>query len=440
MNSELKIILNLVANYAKKHKTKTWKRGEFVHYAGEWFDEKEYVAATEALLTKWLILDSNGSEFESKFPERLGKDYGLLTNSGSSSNLLALEGLKKGFNLPLGTKVITTAASFPTTVNPIIQVGFKPVLVDSEINTLNIDLDQVEQQALDGARVLFFAHALGNPPDMERLMRIVKNYHLLLIEDCCDALGSTYNGQLLGSFGILATSSFYPAHHMTMGEGGFVASNDKRLISIIRSFRDWGRACHCSGINENKLKDGVCGKRFSKWLSPHVEEEMDHKYMFTNIGYNMKPIEIQAAMGLQQMNKLDEMTRRRKENYQLLYDIFEKYEKYFILPKATPNSDPAWFAFPLTVKPNSLFTRTEFTKKLEESKIQTRNYFAGNLLNHPAYTSLRNDKIFPVADQITSNTFFLGTSPVITQEQIKYIKEIVDNTIIYCKLGMNLLY
>jgi len=377
-----------------------------------------------------LILDRNGATFEEKFPQFLGKNKGILTNSGSSSNLLALEALKRWSKLPKGTKVITAAASFPTTVNPIIQVGWEPVFVDSEINTLNVDLEQVEREAAKGeAKVLFFAHALGNPPNMDEIMRIVTKYGLFLVEDCCDALGSEYNGNPLGTYGIISTASFYPAHHMTMGEGGFVATNNPQILTTLRSFRDWGRGCYCSGIKQNKLKNGVCGKRFGKWLAPHFNDEVDHKYVFTNIGYNMKPIEVQAAMGLQQIKKLPQMKAKRVENYNQLFKIFQKYEKFFVLPIATDKSEPSWFAFPLTVKDNSPFTRTEFTKALEDAKIQTRNYFAGNLLNHPAYQDFRIDRQYPVADWITRSTFFLGTSPVITSEQIQYIEEIVDKTI-----------
>ncbi len=335
----------------------------------------------------------------------------------------------KLYGLKEGTKVITPVVGFPTTLNPIIQNGFTPVFVDVEIETLNIDIMQLEKAAQDGARVLIFAHVLGNPPNMKEIMRIVEQYDLILLEDCCDALGSTYDGKTLGSFGDFSTCSFYPSHHMTMGEGGFVACKTKLHETVVKSLREWGRSCYCSGKKACLLKDGTCGKRFDYWLPSLPDEVFDHKYVYDEIGYNIKPLDLQAAIGLVQLEKLDEMIAIRKNNFKRLYEIFNKYDKIFHLPKATENSDPSWFAFPLTIRDDACLRRSDFTRFLEDNKIQTRNYFAGNLLLHPAYQGLydgdaKND--FPVATKVTTDTFFLGISPVITDEQLDYVQERVD--------------
>ena len=263
-------------------------------------------------------------------------------------------------------------------------------------------------------------------------MEIVKKYNLIFLEDCCDALGSTYDGKPLGSFGEMASCSFYPAHHMTLGEGGFVACKTNLQEIVARSFREWGRGCYCVGKKANLLKDGTCKKRFSNWLPALPNEIFDHKYVYDEIGYNMKPIELQASIGLVQMEKLPEIHTKRKNNYRELYNVFSEYEEFFILPKATAKSDPSWFAFPLTIKDGTPFKRSDITGFLENKKIQTRPYFAGNIMLQPAYWNSdlinisRVDIDYPNATKTSKDTFFLGTSPVITKEQIDYIKIVVD--------------
>ena len=374
-----------------------------------------------------------GLKFEREFPKQFGRDRGIVTNSGSSSNLLMMASLtsKRGYNLPKGTKVLMPIAGFPTTLNPIFQVGFEPVFVDIDLDTLNLNLDQVEEVAKKGAKIITFAHVLGNPPNMKRLMEIVKQYNLILLEDCCDALGSTYDGKPLGSFGELASCSFYPAHHMTMGEGGFVACNTKIQEIVTRSFREWGRGCYCVGKKAGLLKNGSCGNRFSNWLPELPNEVFDHKYVYDEIGYNLKPIELQASIGLEQMKKLPEIHRRRKENHARLVNIFKPYEEFFILPEATELSNPSWFAFAVTIKDNNKFKRKDIVNHLESNKIQTRPYFAGNIMLQPAYDGLidKNEVItkYPNARKITTDAFFLGTSPVITSIQLDYVEEIVQN-------------
>ena len=427
-------ILNKIKEYInEKHASKKWEAGkDWVQYAGPFFDEKEYIAAINSLLNEWLVLGQDAITFENKFPLLVGKEYGILTNSGSSSNLLMMLAMtsKRLYNLPKGTKVITPSAGFPTTLNPIFQVGFEPLFVDIDLDTLNLNLDQVEEQAKKGAKVITFAHVLGNPPNMNRLMEIIKQYNLILLEDCCDALGSTYNNKPLGSFGELASCSFYPAHHMTMGEGGFVACNTKIQEIVTRSFREWGRGCYCVGLKANKLKNGSCGNRFSNWLPELPDEIFDHKYVYDEIGYNLKPIELQASIGLEQIKKLPEIHARRKSNFKQLFDIFKPYEEFFILPKATEHADPSWFAFPLTIKNNNNFKRKDIINYLEDNKIQTRPYFAGNIMLQPAYSGImdKQDVInkYPNARKVTTDSFFLGTSPVISSEQIMYIQTIIE--------------
>lgn len=435
MDNELQDILNLVSKYIKnKNAAKKWNPGvDWVQYAGPYFDDSEYVAAVKSALSGWLVLGEAGHQFELQFAPLMGKKFGILTNSGSSANLIMMSAMtsKRLYNFPRGTKVITPIAGFPTTFNPILQVGFEPLFVDIDLDTLNLNLDQVEEQAKKGAKIITFAHVLGNPPNMDRLMEIVKQYNLVFLEDCCDALGSTYDGKLLGSFGELSSCSGFPAHHFTsFGEGGFVAANTKLEEIIARSFREWGRGCFCTGKKASLAKNGMCGKRFSNWLPALKDEIFDHKYVYDEIGYNIKPIELQAAVGLEQLKKLPEMDQLRKRNHKLLYDIFSPYEEFFILPKATPKSDPSWFAFALTIKENKYFKRKNIIDFLESHKIQTRPYFAGCLLLNPAYEGMMSYedicKNYPNARKVTTDTFFLGVSPVITVEQIEYIKRIVD--------------
>lgn len=413
---------------------KKWIPGEsWVQYAGNYFTEDEYVAAIDCLLGGWLALGENGFRFERNFRSRLGKDHGALVNSGSSANLLMVSALKSKrlFGFKPGTKIITPVAGFPTTINPIIQNGFEPVFVDIELDTLNLNVDQVEEAAKQGAKALIFAHVLGNCPNMDQIMDIVKSYDLILLEDCCDALGTTYDGKLLGSFGTFASCSFYPAHHITLGEGGFVACQTEEQNIVVKSLREWGRGCYCYGAAASCLKNGMCKKRFSNWLPSLPDEVFDHKFVYEEIGYNLKPLDLQAAIGLVQLEKLDEIIAIRKHNYARLFDVFAKYENYFHMPRANAKTNPSWFAFPLTVRDDAPFKRKDLTMFLENSKIQTRNYFAGNILLQPGYSEVAPHidakKQFPVATKVTTDTFFLGVSPVITDEQLDYVGKTVDS-------------
>jgi CDP-6-deoxy-D-xylo-4-hexulose-3-dehydrase len=434
-DEKLDQILSMVKDYIDEKKTyQKWTPGvDWVKYAGPVFDSEEFTRAVYSLMNEWLVLGNDAQRFEREFPKFVGKIHGVLTNSGSSANLLMMSALKSKrlYDLPPGSKIITPIAGFPTTINPIIQCGFEPVFIDIHLDSLNLDVEQLEEAAKNGAKALIFAHVLGNPPNMDKVMEIVKKYDLIFLEDTCDALGSTYDGKPLGSFGDMSSYSFYPAHHITMGEGGFVATKTHEQEVVVRSFREWGRGCYCVGQAANLLKDGTCKKRFDCWLPSLPNETFDHKYVYEEVGYNLKPIELQASMGLAQLKKLDMIGKRRRENYHLLKNVFEKYENFFHLPVATEKSDPSWFAFPLTVKDGAPFKRSALTNFLEMNKIQTRTYFAGNVMLQPAYSHMMNSsdamKNYPVATKVTKDTFFLGTSPIISAEQIEYIEQVVQS-------------
>ena len=432
-------ILDLVKEYInEKADSESWSPGEdWVSYSGPIFDEKEYLAAVDVLLDGWMIFGKNGRDFEIEFPKHLGKIHGALTNSGSSANLLMVAATKSrrfGKQLKDGDKIITPVVCFPTTINPLIQHNLVPVFVDVELPSVNLDLDKVEKLLEDDPEIkgIMFAHVLGNPPDMDRLMALVEKYNLVFLEDACDALGSFYDGKKLGSYGDMSTCSFFPAHHMTMGEGGFIATNSQRTRTILASMRDWGRACYCNSMKPGNVTSGTaCGMRFKNWLPGKPEAIYDHRYVFDEIGYNLKPLDLQAAMGLQQLEKLPMLDAARRENWAKLRAIFEPYEQYFHMPAATEKADPCWFAFLLTIKEDSPFSRFDIVEHLEAAKIQTRSYFSGNILAHPGYTHMSEpygdmNETFPNAQLVTTNSFFLGTYVGLTDEKIEYIKNSVD--------------
>jgi CDP-6-deoxy-D-xylo-4-hexulose-3-dehydrase len=435
---ELQKILALVDQYIATHMEKEQSSGEWINYSGPHFDSAEYVAAVEQLLSGWLIFGKNARKFELEFPAHLDTKHGVLTNSGSSANLLMVAALKSKnlYNLPEGSKILTPVVCFPTTINPIIQNGFKPVFVDVTLPDLNLDLDQVEKileaDTNQEIKAIMFAHVLGNPPNMDRVMKIVEKYNLILLEDCCDALGSTYDGKRLGSFGHISTCSFFPAHHMTMGEGGFVTTNDWKARKVIASLRDWGRACYCNTKKPGNVTAGTaCGNRFKNWLPGMKDTTYDHRYVFDEIGYNMKPIDMQAAIGLQQLKKLPDLDAARRKNFKRLTEIFKPYSAYFHLPKATKKADPCWFAYLLTIKESAPFTRDDIVTHLEQAKIQTRSYFSGNILAHPGYYHMAEEhgdlhKVFPVAKLVTANSFFLGTYIGLTNDKMNYIEETIN--------------
>ena len=398
-----------------------------VHYAGRVFDAAEMKCGVEAVLDFWLTTGRFTEEFESTFSDFVSSEYALLVNSGSSANLIALSSLTSPLlekrRLKAGDEVITVAAGFPTTLNPIVQNGMVPVFVDIDVGTYNVNVDQLRQAVGPKTKAIFLAHTLGNPYDLDAICDIVREHSLWLIEDCSDALGSTYRGKPVGSFGHIATCSFYPAHHITMGEGGCVFTNDDMLAKAARSLRDWGRDCYCSGGESN-----TCGKRFSGQYGT-LPAGYDHKYTYSHIGYNLKVTDIQAAIGVEQMKKLPGFINSRKMNFRRWIEGFQRWKELFILPQATEDSDPSWFAFPVTVKKSAGFSRTELTDYLNSQYVETRNLFGGNLLRQPAYQGIVH-RVAPgglvSTDRVMNDTFFLGTYPGLSEEQIRYTLETVQ--------------
>lgn len=407
-----------------------------VNYAGRVFDEKEMINLVDAALEFWLTEGRFTKDFEHKFAAKLGIRFSLLVNSGSSANLLAFATLTSPLlgnrQIKRGDEVITVAAGFPTTVTPIINYGAIPVFVDVKLDdgTYNIDCDLLETALSEKTKAVMLAHTLGNPFDLGRVKSFCEKHNLWLIEDNCDALGSKYNGQYTGTFGDIGTSSFYPPHHITMGEGGAVYMNNPQLYKIARSMRDWGRDCCCpSG------KDNFCGKRFSQQLGA-LPFGYDHKYVYSHFGYNLKATDLQAAIGCVQLERLDDFTAIRRANWQKLYDGLKSLDKYFILPEATLNSEPSWFGFLLTVKENVGFERKAIVDYLENNLIQTRMLFAGNLLRQPCFDQMRNaGEGFRIVgelvntDRIMNDTFWVGVYPGMDKERIIYIAKTIK---IFC--------
>lgn len=394
-------------------------------YSGAVFDEKESNAFVSSFLDGWFGLGKKGQEFENNLKKFIGMPEGLVTNSGSSANLIAIAALKsKHFQnqLKKGDEIIVPACSFPTTVNPIILNNFKPVFVDSELGTYNPSIEHIKAAISPKTKAIFLAHTLGNPNDMGAVMQIAKDKNIIVIEDNCDSLGSSYAEQKCGSFGLMSTYSFYPAHHITMGEGGAVLTKSEELLRILKSLRDWGRDCFCSHGSVNHL--GECKNRFSHKFE-NLPEGYDHRYVYSHIGYNLKPLEFQCAFGVEQLKKFPKFMEKRKENFENLNNFFKKYEDIFILPKSLPKADPCWFSYPLTVKEDAGFNRIDLIKHLEKNLIQTRLLFSGNVLRHPAYERIehRLSGNLKNSDIITERTFFVGVYPGLDKEKLTFIKE-----------------
>ena len=392
-----------------------------VPLSGRVFDESEIQSLVDSALDFWLTTGRFAAEFERDFAKFMGLRNASLVNSGSSANLLALTALtspKLGERRLLpGDEVITVAAGFPTTVNPILQNGLIPVFVDVDIPTYNVDVQWLEEALSSRTRAIILAHALGNPFNIEAVTAFARKHSLWLIEDCCDAVGSTYNGRSVGTFGDLATASFYPAHHITMGEGGCVMTSQPALKSIVESFRDWGRDCWC-----DPGKDNTCGKRF-EWQFGGLPCGYDHKYTYSHIGYNLKATDMQAAVGVAQLKKLPGFIDARRKNFQALHQGLRRLEEFFILPQATHGSDPSWFGFPLAVRESSPFNRSHIIKHLECRRIATRLLFGGNLLRQPAYSSIDHRQIGPLTNTnfVTDRVFWLGVYPGLTEPMIDFV-------------------
>jgi CDP-6-deoxy-D-xylo-4-hexulose-3-dehydrase len=402
-------------------------RGEsLVPVSGKVLDADDYVALVEASLDGWLTAGRFHEEFERALARYVGVRNSLFVNSGSSANLVALSALtspKLGKRaLKPGDEVITVAAGFPTTVNPIIQNRLVPVFVDVELGTYDAVVDQVREAISPKSRAIMMAHTLGNPFDVDSIKQICKEHDLWLVEDSCDALGSTYNGKKTGSFGDTATVSFYPAHHITTGEGGAVFVNSPLIKKQVESFRDWGRDCYCATGHDN-----TCKKRF-EWQLGHLPKGYDHKYIYSHIGYNLKATDMQAALGLSQLEKLDRFVAARKSNFQYLKNVLSDIQD-FVMPEAKANSDPSWFGFPITIRPDSSVDRTALIRYLDERKIGTRLLFAGNLLKQPAYRNIEHRVIGDLknSDLVMTNTFWLGVYPGLNENMLSYVSEVIHD-------------
>lgn len=401
-----------------------------VPVSGKVFDEEELLAGVEAVLDGWWTEGRFAQEFEKEFAKLLGIRYVSLVNSGSSANLVALSALTSSVfgkrALKPGDEVITAATAFPTTVNPIIQNRLIPVFIDNDLGTKNATVASIKKALSTKTRAIMIAHTLGNPMPLDGIMELVKKYDLWFIEDCCDGLGSRYNGRLVSNFGHVATFSFYPAHMISMGEGGAVVTQNPLIHKAIRQFRDWGRDCWC-----NTGEDDTCRRRFG-WKLGDLPYGYDHKYIYSQIGYNLKLTDMQAAIGLAQLKKLPNFIIKRKENYQRLLQGLKKYGKYFLFSETEKEADPCWFGFMIVVRDGAPFTKLDLVKYLEEKKIATRSLFAGNLLKHPAYLGRKDIRIvgnLTNSDKIMNDGFWIGIYPGITEEMLEYVLQAFDTFI-----------
>jgi CDP-6-deoxy-D-xylo-4-hexulose-3-dehydrase len=417
-------ILDLVGEYYRTaHASNPFVPGQTrVHYASRVYDERELISAAEAVLDFWLTAGPKAEAFEEGLTRFLSLRHALTVNSGSSANLVAMTSLcSRRLERPLepGDEVITPAMGFPTTVAPIVQNRLVPVFVDCQLGTYNLDPEQLEPAISERTRALFLAHTLGNPVEMEPVIEFARAHNLYVIEDTCDALGTAYDGQMVGTFGDLGALSFYPAHHITTGEGGAVVTNDSHLARVAQSIRDWGRDCQCS---YNSPSIGACGRRF-EWKIPGLDEPYDHRYLYAEIGYNLKMTDIQAAIGLAQLDKLPDFVAARKRNFACIYDGLKPYEEFLILPTWSERADPAWFAFPITVRPGAPFSRRDLITFLEERNIETRLLFAGNVIRQPGYRHIVHRSVGDLAnsDLVLRSTFFIGVYPGLDRARIDYM-------------------
>ena len=392
-----------------------------VPVSGKLIGKEEIKFAVDACLDGWFTTGRFAKQFEKEFAKFMNQSYCLLTNSGSSANLLALSSLTsphlKEKRLKPGDEVITVAAGFPTTVNPIIQNGLVPVFVDVNLNDFCIDVKQMEKAWSPKVKAVMLAHTLGNPFNLKKVTEFVKKHNLWFIEDCCDAVGSTYDGKMVGTFGDLATVSFYPAHHITMGEGGAVLTGSPLLKKIVESFRDWGRDCWCAPGNDN-----TCGKRFD-WQLGDLPHGYDHKYIYSHVGYNLKLTDMQAAIGLAQLEKLEKFIQQRKDNFQFLKNNLQSLSDFLALPEPTENSDPSWFGFPIRVKKKSPLSRNKLVKNLNANNIGTRLLFGGNLMKQPFYKNInsRTHGKLENTNTVMENVFWLGLHPALKREMLECI-------------------
>jgi len=402
---------------------KDWKPGKSIYYSGPYWDDLEAQELIYAVLKgKWLSSGEKVNKFEREFSNKFGFDYSVMVNSGSSANLVMIAALKKYFGWSDGDEIIVCACGFATTIAPIVQNGLKPVFVDITWKDLNWNIDQVEEKITERTRAVFSSPVLGNAYDMDRIIDICNSKGIKLISDNCDSLGSKYKNDYLTKHAVAASCSFYPAHHICTIEGGMVSSNIKEVVDLARSFAWWGRGCYCVG-QQNLLSNGVCGRRFDKWLEDY-DDIVDHKYVFGQMGYNLKPLDLQGAVGSIQLLKFDEIHKIRRKNKETIHGMIETISGCRVVNERK-DSETSWFGVPIVCDTPEL--KHSLVKHLEENKIQTRNYFAGNILLHPGYVHLDDAFKYPESNQVLNKVFFLGCSPTINDDMLNHIGEVINN-------------
>lgn len=409
----------VVPKYIKNYDN--YQEGDFVQYSGQLWDDKEIFAALDTFLNgNWVVSGEKVAKFQNKFSKRFNVKYSHMVNSGSSANLVLITAMKHKFKWANDSEIIVSPVGFPTTISPIVQNGLKPVFIDIELDTLNFDVNLIESKITDKTVAIFVSPVLGNPPDIDKLLTICEKYSIILLGDNCDSLGTLWNDKLITDYYYAWTTSFYPAHHISTGEGGMVCSNDEDFIKISRSISWWGRDCYCVGAC-NLLPNGSCKKRFDNWL-PEFDGVIDHKYLFTTMGYNLKPLDLQGAIGIEQLDKFDllESSRRLYKDKIGSY-ISDNIPGARIIP-ATEKSDPSWFGVPVFCETQQL--KEKLVAYFESNKIQTRNYFSGNILMHPGYKHLDDYKQYPNSNLALSNVFFIGCSPLYNDKILTYIEKV----------------
>jgi CDP-6-deoxy-D-xylo-4-hexulose-3-dehydrase len=418
-------IQSLVGNHVSPYiyNAKSFTPGKTpIYYSGPYWDNKETEAAIDSFLNgKWITAGEKVHRFESLFGKRFNTKYSHMVNSGSSANLILIAALKKRFKWNDDDEVIVSPVGFATTISVLYQNRLKPIFIDIEWDTLNFDLNQIESKITPKTKAIFVSPVLGNPPDMDQLIEICKKYDLKLIGDNCDSLGSKWDRKYLNEYYIAYSNSFYPAHHISTGEGGMICTNDESLKKLFVSLSWWGRDCYCVG-SANLLACGTCGNRFDKWLESY-DGIIDHKYVFSEMGYNVKPLDLQGAIGIEQLNKLDEIELNRKTSKETLENIFLKNIPNIRTPQVLDKADPCWFGTPFICEEEGL--KHKLVAHLEANKIQTRNYFAGNILLHPGYSFLDDSSNYPEANKVLDKVFFIGAAPHYTQPVFDYIEEII---------------
>lgn len=416
----------LIEQLAKQAKPKyvknydNYRHGEFVQYSGQLWDHNEIYAAIDTIINgTWITSGDKVSEFQNAFSKRFNVAYSHMVNSGSSANLVLITAAKKFYGFLNGDEIIVSPVGFPTTIAPIVQNNLKPVFVDIELDSLNFDVNKIEEKITTRTKAIFVSPVLGNPPDMDKIVDLCEKYNLVLLGDNCDSLGTLWKGKLITDLYDAWTTSFYPAHHISTGEGGMVCSDDADFIKEARSISWWGRDCYCVGDN-NLLTCGTCGKRFDTWLN-NYDGVIDHKYLFTNMGYNLKPLDLQGAIGIEQLKKFDMLESKRREYKAKIQTYLEKIDGVHVID-ATENSDPSWFGVPIYCESQDL--KEMLVAHFESNRVQTRNYFSGNILMHPGYSHLDDYKNYPNSNRALSNVFFIGCSPLYNEKVLKYIEEV----------------